>query len=122
KYQYLGAFDKAMLKVLNKNQFMSSQFAQQLNMDEQNKTIVFERNNLIFVFNFHPFNSVPNYRFRVPKSGNYKVILNSDSKAFGGHGRIDESIIYPTLEQHDSGNHFLTIYNTNRTALVMSCE
>ncbi len=122
KYQYLGAFDKAMLKVLNKNQFMSSQFAQQLNMDEQNKTIVFERNNLIFVFNFHPFNSVPNYRFRVPKPGNYKVILNSDSKAFGGHGRIDESVVYPTVEQHDSGDHFLNIYNTNRTALVLERE
>ncbi|MCF6170518.1 MAG: alpha amylase C-terminal domain-containing protein [Bacteroidales bacterium] len=119
KYQFLGAFDKAMLNVVCKNQFMSSQFAQQLNMDEQNKTIVFERNNLIFVFNFHPFNSVPNYRFQVPKSGNYKIILNSDSKAFGGHGRIDESILYPAVKDADSGDYFLSIYNTNRTAVAL---
>ena len=122
KYQFLGAFDKAMVQLIKENKVMSSLFAQQLNMDEQNKTIVFERNNLIFVFNFHPFNSIPDYRFRVPKAGNYKVILNSDNKAFGGHGRIDESITYPSVQQHDTENHFLTIYNTNRTALVLSCE
>jgi len=118
KYQYLGAFDVAMVQLVNDQRLMKSLFAQQLNMDEENKTIVFERKNLVFVFNFHPSNSIPDYRFPVPKAGSYQVILNSDSSEFGGHGRIDESVTYFS-EADDKGNHFLKIYNTNRTALVL---
>ncbi len=117
KYRYLGDFDKAMIRVIKENKVMSSLFAQQLNMDEQNKTIVFERRNLIFVFNFHPSASIPDYRFPVPEAGNYQIILNSDNQAFGGHGRLDESILYPAVKQGDS--YFVSIYNTNRTAVVM---
>ncbi len=78
KYQYLAAFDKAMIKVIKDNKIMSSFFGNQLNMDDWNKTIVFERNHLIFVFNFHISHSIEGYEFRVPKSGEYKIILNSE--------------------------------------------
>jgi 1,4-alpha-glucan branching enzyme len=91
-------------------------------MDESNKTIVFERNNLIFVFNFHPGHSIPDYTFPVPRHGEYRIILNSDSKAFGGHGRVDESLSYFTFSDHTGNQAFLKIYNTNRTALVLKRE
>ena len=101
---------------------MTSLFGQQLNMDENNKTIVFERKNLIFVFNFHPANSIPEYTIPVPRHGEYKIILNSDNKAFGGHGRIDESISYFTFSDPSGNWAYLKIYNTNRTALVLKLE
>jgi 1,4-alpha-glucan branching enzyme len=122
KYRFLAAFDIEMIKVIRENKVMNSMFAQQLNMDESNKTIVFERNNLIFVFNFHPAHSIPEYTFNVPRHGEYRIILNSDSKAFGGHGRIDESISYFTFSDHTGNNAFLKIYNTNRTAIVLKHE
>ena len=122
KYKYLAAFDKEMIRVMKENQVMTSMFAQQLNMDESNKTIIFERNNLIFVFNFHPHHSIPEYSFSVPRHGEYRVILNSDNKSLGGHGRIDESISYFTFSDHTGNNAFLKIYNTNRTALVLKSE
>ncbi|MCD4790417.1 MAG: 1,4-alpha-glucan-branching enzyme, partial [Bacteroidales bacterium] len=53
KYRYLAAFDREMIRVIKENRIMFSMFAQQLNMDDWNKTIIFERNNLIFIFNFH---------------------------------------------------------------------
>jgi 1,4-alpha-glucan branching enzyme len=119
KYQFLDAFDKAMIKLVKDNRILSSMFAQQLNMDEWNKTIVFERNNLIFLFNFHINHSVADYGLRVPKQGTYKIILNSDSARFGGHERIDESINYETYQKENDPSFYLNIYNTNRTAIVM---
>ncbi|NOX85869.1 MAG: 1,4-alpha-glucan-branching enzyme [Chlorobi bacterium] len=116
KYQYLAAFDREMIRVIKENKVMSSLFGNQLNMDETNQIIVFERNQLIFVFNFHPTRSIPGYRFPVPKAGEYHLILNSDNRKFGGHGRIDDSTKFIT--QHEDNAHYLRIYNTNRTALV----
>jgi len=119
KYQYLAAFDKAMINLIKENRILSSMFAQQLNMDEWNKTIVFERNNLVFIFNFHTHNSIPDYEFRVPLAGEYEIILNSDDKKFGGHGRIDGSIQYFTFQKENETSNYIKVYNTNRTAIVM---
>ncbi len=119
KYQYLAAFDREMIRIIKEHQVMTSLFGNQINMDETNKTIVFERRGLIFVFNFHPFNSVPDYAFPVPRWGEYRIILNSDSKMFGGHGRVDDSMIYDAFTDPVGHTPFLKIYNTNRTALVL---
>lgn len=116
KYQFLAAFDREMVRVTRENKILSSLFGNQLNMDETNKTIVFERNHLIFVFNFHPANSIPGYRFPVPKAGEYHLILNSDDRQFGGHGRIDDSTRF--IAQSEGPTPFLSIYSTNRTAMV----
>ena len=108
-----------MIQTVKENNIMLSMFAQQLNMDEHNKTIIFERNNLIFIFNFHPFISVPDYEFRVPQPGSYKIILNSDSEQFGGHSRIDESHIIESFQYENNPDHFIKTYITNRTAIIL---
>ena len=118
KYQYLASFDRAMIALIKEYQVMTSLFANQLNMDETNKTIVFERKNLLFIFNFHPSNSIFDYILPVPKAGEYQIILNSDDRQFGGHGRIDSNVpfvsfIGPNMRES------ISIYNTNRTALVL---
>lgn len=115
KYRYLNDFDKAMIHLFRHHQILDTPQAQQLNMDEANKTIIFERGNLIFVFNFHPHNAIPDYELPVPQHGNYKVVLCSDDKIFGGHGRVDSELDYPTYGDHP----MLKLYVTNRTATVL---
>jgi 1,4-alpha-glucan branching enzyme len=44
----------------------------------------------------------------------YRIILNSDRKEFGGFGRVDDTIDFPTDE-----NQLIGVYLTNRTALVL---
>lgn len=117
KYQFLNAFDREMIRTIKENRIMTSLFGNQLLIDEDNKTIVFERNHLLFIFNFHTSNSIPDYKFPVPRPGEYEIILNSDDKRFGGHGRIDNELSY--ISRHDGEANKLSIYNTNRTALVM---
>ena len=114
RYRHLNAFDQAMIATIRDSHVLPALQAKQLNMDMENKVMVFERNNLVFVFNFHPERSLTDYRFPVPKDGKYKILLDSDSKAFGGHGRIDDEMIYETY-----GTGELSLYLTNRTALVL---
>jgi|SRR6185312_4610758 len=63
---------------------------------ESDKVIVFERGNLLWIFNFHPTNSFPDYKVGTEWAGEYRVVLNTDNKRFNGFGRIDESVTYFT--------------------------
>ncbi len=117
KYKYLNAFDQDMIEVAKSNHLLASDQAKQLNMDEDNQTIIFERQNLIFMFNFHHSNAIPDYRFRLDQKGEYKIILNSDSAKYGGFNRVDEAMNYPTVTLF--GEHFLSTYLPNRTCLVL---
>ncbi len=119
RYFFLQDFDIAMIKLAGKYNLLSDNFAQQLNADEENKTLVFAKSDLVFVFNFHPVNAIPEYEFFVNNPGKYRIILNTDNAEFGGLARIDETIDY--FSTYDSGRNInlLKIYNTNRTAIVL---
>ncbi len=118
KYKQINDFDKAMVDLLKTEKVLSALPAQQLNMDEENKVVIYERNNLIFLFNFHVDGSIPNYQFAVPQPGKYKAVLISDEKKYGGHGRIDPKVTY-TSKPSEEGTHKLSVYMTNRTAFVL---
>lgn len=117
RYEQLGLFDRYMTKVIREHGILDSPKAELLNMDETNKTVIFKRGDLIFIFNFHATSSIPNYRFFVGESGSYRIILNSDNEEFGGFGRVNNDILYPTDPEKS-----LLIYLTNRTVLVMKKE
>ncbi|MEM6630373.1 MAG: alpha-amylase family glycosyl hydrolase [Bacteroidota bacterium] len=114
RYQFLHAFDKAMISVLKGHNILPAYPAKQLHMDGENKVVVAERNNLIFVFNFHPERSIPDYQFWVPRPGAYELLLNSDDGSFGGFNRIDQNQLFHTQDEDK-----LSIYLTNRTAVVL---
>ena len=114
KYKYLNDWDKQMIRVIKENHVLSSGPAQQIFMDGSNKIIIFERNNLLFIFNFSVDSSIFGYEFPVPLAGSYRILLNSDNGEFGGFNRIDNSLNYLTDD-----NQRLSIYLTNRTALIM---
>jgi len=116
KYKYLNAFDKAIIELATKYKLLMGGYGKLINIDEGNKTIVFEKNQLIFVFNFHTNNSIPDYEFEISKPNNYAIILNSDNSKFGGFRRIDENTRYHYQER--DGRYFLKIYNINRATLV----
>jgi len=118
KYHFLQAFDRKMLEMVKKHRLFDQGYGDQINMDAENQTMIFSRQKLIFVFNFHVSNSVPDYRFPVHEPGDYRIILNTDRREFGGHGRVDDSLVYTTLYAEEDQTHYLMVYNTNRTAMV----
>jgi 1,4-alpha-glucan branching enzyme len=114
KYQYLANWDKAMIHIIKENKVLASAGANQIKMDPDNKVIIFERNKLIFIFNFSIGKSIFEYKLWAPEKGIYRIILNSDRKEFGGFERVEDSMDYPTDKDQN-----LSVYLTNRTAFVM---
>ncbi len=119
RYKFLNDFDHDMIALIRDNDILTSLPARQLNMDEANKTIIFERNNLIFIFNWHPSNSIPDYKFHCP-AGNYRIILNTDDSKFGGFNRVDMKMHY--LAHPPGENSMMSIYLPNRMAMVLKKE
>ena len=115
KYHWLGDFDKAMLDFVKKTKVMQSAPAWLLQADEDNKTIVFERNNMIFVFNWGQ-KSLPDYKVKVKSTGDYKIAFSSDEKRFGGFENIDKNAVFPSEKNGDDIT--MKIYNVARTCAV----
>ena len=115
KFGWLNEFDKEMLKFINENDIMNAEPAWLMNADEEHKTIVFERNNLMFVFNWGS-ESIPDYEINVKNTGDYEIVFSSDDEEFGGFDNIDKKVAFPS-EVRD-GQVFMKIYNVSRTAVV----
>ena len=75
---------------------------------------------LLFVFNFHPYSSFTDYGMLVEK-GEYEVILNTDAKEFGGFGLSDDSIHHFTMPTNVKGEEkeWIKLYLPSRTAMVL---
>jgi 1,4-alpha-glucan branching enzyme len=82
--------------------------------------IVFERGGLVFVFNFHTHKSYTDYRIGVEVAGEYRLVLDSDSRDFMGHGRLDPAVAYFTQPgDWDGRRNSMQVYIPCRTAIVL---
>ena len=85
------------------------------------QVIVFERAGLVFCFNFHPTRSLPDYKIGVEVPGEYKIVLDTDWKEFGGHGTREREISSFTNKNSFGFNGRKTemmVYLPSRTAAV----
>jgi 1,4-alpha-glucan branching enzyme len=115
KYAWLGAFDRAMLETGKSHDLPGPSRPENLWMDHAAKILCVRRGELVFVFNFSVDQSRADFEFPIPGSGAYGLVLDTDSRAFGGHGRVDASLEYPV-----SADGKLTLYSPARTALVFA--
>ncbi|XP_042045963.1 1,4-alpha-glucan-branching enzyme 2-2, chloroplastic/amyloplastic-like [Salvia splendens] len=119
RYNGLQEFDRAMQHLEERYGFMTSEHQYISKKDEGDRIIVFERGDLVFVFNFHWSNSYSDYRVGCLKPGKYKVVLDSDHSLFGGFNRISHKAEYFTLEGwHDDRPRSFLVYAPSRTAVV----
>lgn len=120
-YQYLGDFDKAMIKLVNSEEnFLRTNICEVWHDDEE-QILAFSRGELLMIFNFSPANSYANYKLLV-EEGHYKVVLNTDSKIFGGNGLNDDDVVHHTISNEEvrtDGKAWLYVYIPARTALVL---
>ncbi|GAA5956389.1 hypothetical protein JCM3765_005648 [Sporobolomyces pararoseus] len=121
RYKYLWRFDQSMNQLEDQFQWLSSPQAYISLKNESDKVCVFERGNLLFVFNFHPTDSFTDYRVGTDWAGKYKVVLSSDDKYFGGHDRIDKSVEHFTTPMEWNGRkNWLQLYIPSRTVQVLA--
>ena len=121
RYAWLGDFDRAMIRLVKKYKVLEEGYAWNLLMDERNKTMVFSHGRLLFVFNWHPTASIPDYELPVQGPGKYVPVLSTDERRFGGQERQSmdaEHFSFPAKGDDGQDRPRIRIYNTSRTATV----
>ncbi|KAL1936534.1 hypothetical protein VTP01DRAFT_668 [Rhizomucor pusillus] len=120
RYKYLNEWDRALQQTEAQYGWLHHPQAYVSRKHEGDKVIVFERANLLFIFNFHPTQSFADYRVGTDISGKLKLVLNSDDPGYFGHGRIDAACEYfTTSEPWDNRENWLQVYIPSRTAIVL---
>ena len=117
RYSYLNDFDRAMIALAKKHKALNGT-PQQLWVGNKEKLLVYERNSLIYAFNFHPTESYNGFFIPVPVEGKYQVALSTDATAFGGQGRISTTQTYDAVRAED-GRIGFKVYLPSRCAMVL---
>ena len=120
EHQYLQAFTRDLLKLYRKNKAMYEQDTEGYGFEWVNANdgyrSVFSfirhskhnKKNLLFVCNFTPMEWT-DYRVGVPRRKQYKLILNSDDKQYGGKGE-ERPQIYKAVKQECDGRPYSFAY------------
>ena len=115
RFRFLNEFDKAMIALAREESFFEP-VPQPVVRDNGRQVLVFGRGDFLFVFNFNPSASFPDYAFEVA-AGKYVTVLDTDSLRFGGFGRIDDCQEHFTL--YEGGRHVLSLYVPARAGFVL---
>ncbi|VDL89931.1 unnamed protein product, partial [Schistocephalus solidus] len=123
KYQYLNNWDRAMMHLEAKYEWLCSPQAYVSRKHNDDKVIAYERAGLLFIFNFHPHKSYTDYRIGVDRPGTYCILLNSDRKEFGGFDRIDETVDMPANDEPwDNRRGSIFVYLPSRVCLALTLK
>ncbi|KAK9717434.1 alpha-1,4-glucan branching enzyme [Basidiobolus ranarum] len=123
RFRHLNDFDRAMNTTEGEYRWLQAPQAYVSHKHEEDKIIVFERADLLWIFNFHPSKSFSDYKIGAGWAGKYRVILNTDSPAFGGHDRIDSNQEYCSKNEEWYGRpNCIQVYIPSRTAIVLKHE
>jgi len=125
RYRFLADFDRTMQRAEQKYGWLHSPQAYISLKNESDKVVVFERAGLLWIFNFHPSSSFTDYRVGVEQAGTYRIVVNTDSPAFGGLGRVQDGEgqrFFTTDFAWNGRRNFLQVYLPTRTALVLALE
>ena len=110
-----------MLSVLKSEKNINKTAVQEIWHNDGDQILAYMRGDLVFVFNFSPSRSYSDYGFLVPE-GAYEVMLNTDSKLYGGNGLADDTITHFTnSDKLYAKDHkgWLMLYIPARSAVVL---
>ena len=116
KYQWLGEFDRDMIRLAKRNNMFEQKMADLLFLKEPEKIIAFYRKGLLFAFNFNPTQSYTNILIPVPNNADYELRLSSDDEQYGGQNLV-EHMVYHVKKFDDK--YFIELYLPARTAVVL---
>ena len=120
EHQYLQAFTRDLLKLYKKNKAMYEQDTvgygfEWVNANDGYRSIFSfirhsrnNKKNLLFVCNFTPMEWA-DYRVGVPRRKQYKLILNSDEKQYGGKSE-ERPLVYKAVKQECDGRPYSFAY------------
>lgn len=116
KYEWLGDFDKDMVKVTKSHHIFDQKMPNLLLLKEPEQTIVFYRNGLIFAFNFNPTTSLTNVLVPIFDDHDYTIALCTDDFKYGGNGLIEHITYHSKVFD---GQRYIELYLPAKTAVVL---
>lgn len=124
KYQYLQNFDTDMITLIKGTKNFTRTSIIKIWEKDQDSILAFMRGKLLFIFNFHPYQSFTDYGILTPE-GEYKIVLDSDNPKYGGFDLQNRNIHHYTqpdklLKKQKKG--WLKLYLPARTAIVLQLQ
>lgn len=116
KYQWLGDFDRDMIKLCKNNDLFKQRMADLLLLKAPEKVIAFYRHGLLFAFNFNTNASFTNVLIPVPANADYTLKLSTDDEQYGGQNLVAH--MKYSVKKFD-GQYFIELYLPARTAVVL---
>ena len=116
KYQWLGEFDRDMIKLCKSNDMFKQRMADLLLLKAPEKVIAFYRHGLLFAFNFNTNQSFTNVLIPVHANADYTLKLSTDDEQYGGQNLVAH--MKYTVKKFD-GQYFIELYLPARTAVVL---
>ena len=118
-YANLAAFDRDMVHMITSRAGFQDTALYKYWDNSGDQVLAYGRDDLLFVFNFHPFKSYTDYGMLV-SPGEYEMVLNTDSAAYGGFGLCDESVHHFTMpaEGYDDKG-WIRLYIPSRSAFAL---
>ncbi|XP_035670501.1 1,4-alpha-glucan-branching enzyme-like isoform X1 [Branchiostoma floridae] len=121
RYKFLNNFDRDMNLTENHFGWLADKQAYVSSKHEGDKVVVFERGGCVFVFNFHTHQSYTGYRIGCDVPGKYKIVLDTDDPAYGGHSRLDHTTEFFTEPiEHDKRANSIQVYMPARTGFILA--
>ena len=119
RYEFLGNFDKDMIALIRKYAVLDGGMPDCLRQHEDDQILAYSRAGCIFVFNLHPDKSQEALFIPARRHGDYKVVLTSDDRKYGGYGNVDPSVIYHTWAHDEAMGDGFAMYLPARCAAVL---
>ena len=129
RYKGLMEFDKAMISLFDKSNYLAEPPISIFN-DIEKQIMVFRRGDALFLFNFSPVNSYTDYTVNVSgwqkigalslQEPAFEIVLDSDWKEFGGFERNSRGLLHRATM--NANGFSLSLYLPARTAFIMAVK
>lgn len=116
RYKFLNAFDRAMIRLDIDHRVLSASYQFVRTKHNEDKVLVFEKDNILFVFNWHSTHSYESYPIYSRHCTRANVLWSTDDFQFGGHGRVAHQA-YSVTEVDKFCSQFL-MYLPSRCAVI----
>ena len=117
-YQKLAAFDGDLMHCERVWGSWTQSYMTAPLLDDGRRLAAFHRDGIVLVTNTNPDASYEDVWIPVPVNGDYRVILSTDNRRYAGYARLDEDMVYASMQS--DGNAYIRLYVPSMSATFLT--
>jgi 1,4-alpha-glucan branching enzyme len=119
-YEKMAAFDRDLMHQVCISETWNESYITAPLLDDNRKLAVFHRDGVVLVTNTSTDESFEDVWVPVTLEGDYRVILSTEGRRYGGYGRLDENMHYASIVV--DGNAYIRLYVPSMSATFLSLK